>query len=325
MAQYSVQLFKWSGTGYNAQYNTSYDAIIDDDDAVYNGSSDANETVSIDGGPFGTTSGPGYKIDVSFTDTDGNSHVETFNFINTGGAWYFAPQPDSEFTEGATLGSYQGHTSSGWSYSSVTCFVRGTLIETEHGPVRVENLRTGTKVLTAEGDYAPLRLSMSRKVSLEDTQRNPKLVPVRIMAGALGNGLPKRDLLVSRQHRMLVSSKICERMFGEREALVAAIKLAELPGVYPEPDHGDVEYFHLLFDDHKIIIAEGAPSESFFTGPEALKAMNDKAREEILTILPQITETDFLPEPARHIPTEKLQKKLIERHVKNGRHLLCSP
>ncbi|MGC1428140.1 MAG: Hint domain-containing protein [Albidovulum sp.] len=319
MAQYTVTAFQWTGTGYNAQYNTSYSAVIDDDDANLDGAADNNETVSINGGAFGATAGPPYDIDVSFTDTSGNPHVETFYFFNTGGNWYFIPGPGSEFTVGATFGSYQSHTSTPTPYSSITCFVRGTLIETENGPVPVEQLQAGEKVLAADGEFKTLRLAMSRKIPAHEVAYNLKLAPVRIMAGALGNGMPKRDLLVSRQHRMLVSSNVCERMFGQREALVAAIRLTELTGVFIEADHGAVEYFHLLFDCHEVIFAEGTPSESFFTGPEALKSMLPEAREEILKILPQVDQADYSPEPAFQIPSGKLQKQLVSRHIKNNR------
>lgn len=319
MAQYTVTAFRWSGTGYNALYNTSYSAVIDDDDANLDGAADTNETVSINGSAFGATAGPPYDINVAFTDTNGDPHVETFYFFNTGGSWYFIPGPGSAFTVGATLGSYQSHTTTPTPYTTITCFVRGTLIETEHGAVPVEQLQAGTKVLTANGDFKPLRLPMSRKISAHEIERNPKLAPVRIMAGALGNAMPKRDLLVSRQHRMLVSSNVCERMFGQREALIAAIRLVELPGVFIEPDHGEVEYFHLLFDCHEVIFAEGAPTESFFTGPEALKSMLPEAREEILKILPEIGQVDYSPEPAFQIPSGSLQKKLVMRHMKNNR------
>lgn len=324
MAQYTVTAFQWTGTGYNALYNTSYSATIDDDDLNLEGASDTNETVSINGGTFGATAGPGYTIDVSFTDTGGNSHVETFNFFNTGGNWYFVGEQGSAFTVGATLGSYQSHTASGWAYSSVTCFVRGTMIETEHGLVPVERLRTGDKVLTRDGDFKTLCIPMSRKLCAREICANPKLTPVRIMAGALGNGLPRRDLLVSRQHRMLVSSKICARMFGTPDVLVAAVRLTELPGIFIEPVGKDVEYFHLLFDRHEVIFAEGAPTETFFTGPEALKSMSPEAREEIRAVLPEISDVDYSPESARHIPLGKLQHSLVARHLKNKQPLLCA-
>jgi hypothetical protein len=81
MAQYTVTAFRWSGTGYNALYNTSYSAVIDDDDPNLDGAADASETVSINGGAFGATAGPAYDINVSFTDTGGTSHVETFYFL----------------------------------------------------------------------------------------------------------------------------------------------------------------------------------------------------------------------------------------------------
>jgi hypothetical protein len=323
MVQYTVTAFRWTGTYYNALYNTSYSATIDDDDAFLNGASDTNETVSINGGAFGATAGPPYNINVSFTDTNGDPHVETFYFFNTGRNWYFIPGPGSEFTVGATLGSYQSHTTTPTPYSTITCFVGGTLIETEHGPIPVERLRAGIKILTIDGVFKTLRIPMNRKLGVQEVRANPKLRPVRIMVGSLGIGLPKRDLLVSRQHRMLVQSKIAERIFGKSEVLVPAIKLTELPGIFVDEAVEEVEYFHLLFDQHEVIYAEGAPTESLYTGPEALKAVDPEAREEILTIFPEVADLDYAPEPARFIPSGKLQKKLIERHLKNERPLLA--
>ena len=138
-----------------------------------------------------------------------------------------------------------------------------------------------------------------------------------IVAGALGNGLPKRDLLVSRQHRMMVSSKIAERMTGSSEVLIPAIKLVALPGVYIDETVTEVEYFHVLFDQHEIIFAEGTKTESLFAGKFAIKALGREALEEILAVFPNFEEIsgDFIP--ARMIPEGKIQEELIQNIVKN--------
>lgn len=222
-----------------------------------------------------------------------------------------------------TINGIVNNTASVPTSSFVPCFVSGTEIMTPMGPTIIENLKVGDSVLTANRGPQAIRWIGKRQITLGELTKNPKLRPVRIMASALGLGLPKRDLLISRQHRMLAQSKIAERMFGEAEVLVPAIKLTELSGIFVDQAVEGVEYFHLLFDQHEVIYAEGAPTESLFTGPEALKAINPEAREEILTIFPEVADLNYVPEPARFIPSGRLQKTLVARHRKNDRRLLA--
>ena len=49
---------------------------------------------------------------------------------------------------------------------------------------------------------------------------------------------------------------------------------------------GQVTYLHLMFDRHEIVFANGAPSESFFPGDEALDALAQAAREEMFELFP---------------------------------------
>ncbi|WP_317055938.1 Hint domain-containing protein [Roseovarius rhodophyticola] len=210
--------------------------------------------------------------------------------------------------------------------SFVPCFVNGTKLVTQNGDKCVDDLVPGDTLLRyAPSDSTPqfatiLRV-FCRKLTASEITANPKLRPVRIMAHALGGGLPKRDLLVSRQHRMLVRSKIVQRMFGVDEVLVPAIKLTALPGIFVDEEIDHVSYYHLLFDQHEVIYAEDAPTESLYTGPETLKSISSEAREEILTIFPELANLKYTPDPARHIPTGKLQKQLVERHLKNKKPL----
>lgn len=320
MTLHTVEAFKWTGTYYSAQYNTSYTATIDDDDGAYEGSDDSDEMISIDGGPFGSTVGGSHAIDISFTDTGGNAHTETFFFFHTNSAWYFIPGPDSEFTVGATLGGpISGVT--GWDYATAVCFCKGTMIETDCGPVAVEELELGARIKTADGAFKELRLLLRRQVSAQELLAMPKLRPVRIIASALGNDLPKRDLLISRQHRMLASSPIAQRMFGHEKVLVSAINLTVLPGIFLDQDIESVEYFHLVFDQHEVIYAEGALSESLYTGPEALKSLTPESLDELLALFPDIFEMD-IPSPAYQIPKGGLQKQFVARLIKNNKTIL---
>ncbi|SIT06591.1 Hint domain-containing protein [Paracoccus saliphilus] len=203
------------------------------------------------------------------------------------------------------------------------CFTANTLIETDHGNKPVEELQIGDMIATMDDGYQPIRWIGSTSRDAIDIARNPKLRPIRIPAGALGGGLPKRDLMVSRQHRVLVKSKIAQRMFGADEVLIPANKLVGVNGIEIAEDIDNVTYFHILFDKHQVIFSEDAPTESLFTGPEALKSVSPAARQEIETLFPQITAPDFIAEPARLIPAKgSAVKKLVARHVKHATPLL---
>ncbi len=204
----------------------------------------------------------------------------------------------------------------------ILCFAAGTQIETDAGPRQIETLKAGDICVTEGGDARRIRWIGCRAVTQEELADNPKLHPVRITKGALGGGLPLCDLLVSRQHRMVVSSKIAMRIFGVSDVLIPAIKLISMPGIFVDTDICTVTYYHLLFDQHEVVFAEGTPSESLFTGPEALETMGAEAMQEILTLFPDVAKAGYAPRPAHPIPSAKLQKRLIVRHLKNSRPLL---
>lgn len=84
-----------------------------------------------------------------------------------------------------------------------------------------------------------------------------------------------------------------------------------------DPAFRGVTYYHLLFDAHEIIYANGCEAESLFTGQEALKAVGEEGRNEIREIFPELMNADYRPRHARSIVDRKQADKLILRHVKN--------
>lgn len=265
-------------------------------------------------------------------------HYDPSDEINLAGATITGVDPDDESRMLFTYVGSDGQTYSGFvnlkdggeqdftdpDQPIVICLTRGTRILTDRGEVAVEDLSVGDLVMTRDNGLQCLRWIGRRMLDRADLARFDKLFPVRIKKGALGPQIPGRDLLVSPQHRMLVSSRIAERMFDIRDVLVPAVKLVGLPGILIDKDVPHVEYFHLLFDRHEVIFAEGAPTESLFVGPVALKSLSQDSLAEILTLFPELAERDNVPKPALPIPPGRLQKRLVERHFKNRKPLLES-
>lgn len=206
----------------------------------------------------------------------------------------------------------------------VVCFSRGTMIETDLGQVAVEDLQIGDLVRTADNGYQPVRWIGVNTLRAQDLKYMPNLKPIRISAGALGQGVPEQDLVVSPQHRMLVRSRIVERMFGAKEVPVAAKQLLSLEGVENCDDGEDVGYVHFLCDRHEVVYANGAPSETLFTGPQALRSVGSAARKEILTLFPELANVDCRALSARPLPSGRDARFLASRHVKNHRPLFSA-
>ena len=208
--------------------------------------------------------------------------------------------------------------------SCFPCFARGTQIETEFGTMAVEDLREGMKVWTLDNGMQPVRWVGSRKLGQTVLTHARNLRPIRISAGALGENVPSRDLVVSPQHRILVRSRIAQKILGCEEVLVAAKQLMQLEGIDVAADLPEVEYFHILFDDHQVIMSDGAASESLYTGPQALLSIGKEARDEIFAIFPQLRDMakDDMPEGARLLASGRLGRKLAVRHAQNRKALV---
>lgn len=171
--------------------------------------------------------------------------------------------------------------------TGVICFVRGTLISTQRGQIPVEELTCADKVQTMDNGMRPIRWIGHRSVSGRGA-----LAPIRITKGALTND---RDILLSPNHRVWLRDTQSGLYMGTEEVLVSAKHLTGAKGVEVAPCD-TVEYFHLLFDNHEVIFAEGMPSESLHPGKQTWGTFGDAARAQILEIFPelnaeQVTET----------------------------------
>lgn len=205
---------------------------------------------------------------------------------------------------------------------SAVCFGGETRLRSEAGMIRAKDVREGDRLWTLQGGFQPVVWAFQRTLSAAHLAAYPHLRPISIAAGALGQGLPHRRLLVSRQHRMLICSKIAHRVCGRDQVLVPAFRLLGLDGVTEETDPGEVTYVHVLLEKHHILDAEGAPAECLLVGPVALHAMTPAARAELAEIFPEALGALQPPLPACPVPEPDAQKEIAQRHVENHQPIL---
>lgn len=210
--------------------------------------------------------------------------------------------------------------------SFVPCFAAGTLIRTARGELPVERLRAGDRVETLDNGLQEVVWTGRNRLSAAFLARQPHLCPVRIAAGALGEGYPERDLILSPQHRLLLTSPVAARMFGEREVLVPCLRAAGLPGITQVRPSLGVHYYHFLCADHQIVRAHGAPCESLYLGRQSLEGLTPGSRRSIAALLPdrvRAAQQGLLP-GARMMPAKQARlRRLVQRHGKNRHPLLA--
>lgn len=169
----------------------------------------------------------------------------------------------------------------------IVCFTPGTTIATPRGERLVEDLKVGDKVITRDNGLQEIRWMGIKKLDLETLTAQPHLSPVLVQAGSLGHGLPERDMTLSPNHRVLVANDRTALYFEEREVLVSAKHLVNNKGVKQIKCLG-VNYIHFMFDNHEVVLSNGAWSESFQPGDYTLHGMGNSQRSEIFELFPEL-------------------------------------
>ncbi|OIQ75102.1 hypothetical protein GALL_432310 [mine drainage metagenome] len=188
----------------------------------------------------------------------------------------------------------------------VPCFTPGTLIATPKGERPVEDLKAGDRIITRDNGIQEIRWVGKKAMDWKALAANPHLKPILIQKGALGNGLPESDMLVSPNHRVLVANERTALYFDEHEVLVAAKHLINNRGVHEVASIGTA-YIHFMFDHHEVVLSNGAWTESFQPGDYTLKGMGNAQRNEIYDLFPDLKTVEGLE-------TYGSARKTLKRH-----------
>ncbi len=250
-------------------------------DSVPLGGSDAEALSLVDQGPGGGL--------ISYFDIGGG----TTNITAIGGAAAGAVSVNIPATTQQTIqfDNHGNRIDGNMTRGMAVCFATGTQIRTPDGLRPVEALTAGDLVTTYDHGDRPLLWTGKRHLTYEQLRDSPNMWPVRIGEGALAPDVPSRDLVVSPQHRILFRSAELELHFAASECFVPAVALLRFPQTAKVfcPAEG-VTYHHLLFDRHEIVESDGALTESFFPGRQALRSLETQQRHAVVSILPRLRE-----------------------------------
>ena len=228
-----------------------------------------NGTITITGGSGGETTGVGDTLQLGSL-ADLSTLVKISDGIKADGNETFHGSVTMD--DGTILNFSE--------IENIICFTPGTRIATPKGARDIATLRVGDLVVTRDHGLQPIRWIQQRTVPALES-----FAPIRIRPGVITG--QDRDLLVSPQHRMLFQGYRAELLFGESEVLVSAKHMINDKYVTQETG-GDVTYIHMMFDEHEVVYAEGAATESFHPGDVGLTAVSDPAREELFALFPAL-------------------------------------
>jgi hypothetical protein len=131
------------------------------------------------------------------------------------------------------------------------CFAAGTRIRTMRGDVAVEALQIGDCVLLAAGGTVPIIWIGHRHIDCHRHLRPHDVCPVRISAGAFGEGIPSCDLYLSPDHAVYVDNILIPVRYLINGRTVAQEAIEE------------VTYYHVELPAHNVIFAESLRCESY--------------------------------------------------------------
>ncbi len=139
---------------------------------------------------------------------------------------------------------------------SALCFVRGTHILTPAGEVPVEHLNIGDEVVTRFGGVQTIKWLGRQSYDPRFIRHHHGKIPVRIATGALGAGLPRRDLLISPGHSILLNG-----------TLLLGFTLVNGVTITQSPPAEIVDYYQIDLFTHDCVLAEGTWAETYADAP----------------------------------------------------------
>ena len=182
--------------------------------------------------------------------------------------------------------------------NAFSAFTRGSLVDTETGPISVEDLLPGDRVITHEDKAEPVL--WIGKTTLVPSRpgaggRSHKLT--RIQADSFGMQKPLGCVIAGPSARLLSTPGHLRTLFGGKPVLTPVQEFHDGMNIVETAPPTPVELFHLCLPRHAVIRVGGLQFETYHPGVNALRMISQAMRSVYLNLFAHIDELrDFGPQ-----------------------------
>jgi hypothetical protein len=176
----------------------------------------------------------------------GGPNVFTITSLSAGGA-----SDSLNGSVGSVIVAAPTQQATGVAIVPLVCFVEGTRIATPDGEIPVEQLAIGGKALTASREARSIVWIGSGRV-LATRGRRTAATPVIVRKGAFADNVPHHDLHVTKGHSLYIDG-----------VLIPVEFLVNHRSILWDDRAQEVVIYHIELETHDILLANGAPAESY--------------------------------------------------------------
>jgi hypothetical protein len=173
-------------------------------------------------------------------------------------------------------------------------FARGTLLQTETGPVAIEDLLPGDAVMTTEGRSEPVQwIGRLRYAPSANLQRRPL---ARLQPDAFGPERPATIVNLGPSARILCAPADRPDAFSAGSVVTPILSFVDGDTVVEALPPTEVQLFHLSLRHHAAVLASGLPVETYHPGRHPLRDVPQDLRPRFVALFPHLnTLADFGP------------------------------
>ncbi|KIC41517.1 hypothetical protein RA27_09715 [Ruegeria sp. ANG-R] len=176
-------------------------------------------------------------------------------------------------------------------------FTRGSLVETPHGPMAIEDLLPGDDVLTQDGSSETVlwKGSVTLIPGREDTRGRTRPL-TRIMADTFGMQKPMSGVITGPAARLLGTPAHMRHLNDGQPILTPVSEFQDGMSVVETLPPTPVELFHICVARHSVIRVDGLQFETYHPGVNAVRMISHSLRSIYLNLFSHIESlNDFGP------------------------------